>query len=125
MPGPYGPITVEGSRSRATECDQQHVKIVDSTCAKEYLTTYKEKVDPADSTILNRLLITTPSSNRLKTQRKLTLSLVILPNSSSSGPGYLINRKACSSRSFVRIGTSLHGNLPTCRVSRENSLRTT
>ena len=27
MPGPYGPITVEGSRSRAMECEQQHVKI--------------------------------------------------------------------------------------------------
>ena len=27
MSGPHGPITVEGSRSRATECNQQHVKI--------------------------------------------------------------------------------------------------
>src|SRR3954462_12368717 len=91
MSGPYGPITMEGSRSRATECNQQHIKIADSTCAKEDLTTYKEKVDPADTTILKK---PTPSSNQLKTQRKLTLSLVILPSGSSSGPGYLINRKA-------------------------------
>src|SRR3954468_2096823 len=54
MSGPYGPITVEGSRSRATECDQQHVKIADSTCAKEDLTAYKEKVDPAYTTILKK-----------------------------------------------------------------------
>jgi len=60
MPGPYGPITVEGSRSRATECDQQHVKIADSTCAKEDLTAYKEKVDPADTTILKK---PTPDNN--------------------------------------------------------------
>src|SRR4051812_38365777 len=60
MLGPYGPITVEGSRSRATECDQQHVKIADSTCAKKHLTTYKEKVDPTDSTILKK---PTPDNN--------------------------------------------------------------
>src|ERR1041385_6761225 len=60
MPDPYGPITVEGSRPRATECDQQHVKIADSTCAKEDLTAYKEKVDPADTTILKK---PTPDNN--------------------------------------------------------------
>ena len=60
MPGPYGPITVEGRRSRATECDQQHVKIADSTCAKEDLTAYKEKVDPTDTTILKK---PTPDNN--------------------------------------------------------------
>ena len=60
MPGPYGPITMEGSRSRATECDQQHVKIADSTCAKEDLTTYKEKVDLAGTTILKK---PTPDNN--------------------------------------------------------------
>src|SRR4051812_29326747 len=42
MSGPYGPITVEGSRSRATECDQQHVKFSKSTCAKEDLSAYKK-----------------------------------------------------------------------------------
>src|SRR4051812_28959623 len=60
MSGPYGPNTMEGSRSRATECDQQHVKIANSTCAKEDLTTYKEKVGPADSTILKK---PTPDNN--------------------------------------------------------------
>src|SRR3954470_20298116 len=29
MSGPHGPITVEGRRSKATECDQQHVKIAE------------------------------------------------------------------------------------------------
>src|SRR3954465_12166565 len=33
--GPYGPHTLEGSWSRATECDQQHVKFSESACAKE------------------------------------------------------------------------------------------
>ena len=51
---------MEGSRSRATECDQQHVKIAESTCAKEDLSAYKEKVDPADSTILKK---PTPDNN--------------------------------------------------------------
>ena len=60
MLGPYDLITVERSRSRATECDQQHVKIAESTCAKEDLSAYKEKVDPADSTILKK---PTPNNN--------------------------------------------------------------
>src|SRR4051812_26461963 len=60
MSGPYGPIKVEGSRSRATECDQQHVKFAESTCAKEDLVAYKEKVDLADSTILKK---PTPDNN--------------------------------------------------------------
>src|SRR3954464_15006124 len=60
MPSLYGPITMGGSRSRATVCDQQHVKIADSTCAKEDLTAYKEKVDPTDTTILKK---PTPDNN--------------------------------------------------------------
>src|SRR4051812_48597981 len=58
--GPYGPIIVDGSLSRATECNQQHVKFAESACAKEYLSTYKEKVDPTDSTILKK---PTPDNN--------------------------------------------------------------
>ena len=60
MSGPYGPITIEGRRSRATECDKQHVKIAESTCTKEDLSAYKEKVDPVESTILKKL---TPDNN--------------------------------------------------------------
>src|SRR4051812_38290368 len=60
MSGPFVPITVDGSRSRATECNEQHVKFADSACAKEDLTAYQEKVDPADSTILKK---TTPDNN--------------------------------------------------------------
>ena len=52
MSAPRGPITVEGSRSWATECEEQHVKYAESACAKEDLTAYKEKVDPTDPTIL-------------------------------------------------------------------------
>src|ERR1043165_8296459 len=32
LSGPSVPITVDDSRSRATECDQQHVKFTESTC---------------------------------------------------------------------------------------------
>ena len=54
MPGPNGPITVEGSRSMAIECDEQHVTYAESACAKEDLSAYQEKVDPADPTILKK-----------------------------------------------------------------------
>ena len=39
-------------------------------------------------------------------------------------PTWIQNRKARSSSSFVRTGTSLHQNLQTCRVSRGTSLST-
>src|SRR4051812_17400889 len=55
--GPYGPITVDGSWSRATECDQQHLKFTELACAKEELSAYQEKVDPTDSTILKNLTL--------------------------------------------------------------------
>src|SRR3954469_1104821 len=48
MSGPNGLITVEGSRSRVTECEERQVKYVESACDKEDLTAYKDKVDPAE-----------------------------------------------------------------------------
>ena len=60
MPGPNGPITVDGSRSRAVECDEQHVKFAESACTKEDLSAYQENVDLADPTILNK---PTPDNN--------------------------------------------------------------
>src|SRR4051812_27916397 len=55
----------------------------------------------------------------------LLISLqVIHLSSSASVPIWILNRKARSSSSSVRIGTSLHGNLLTCRVYREDSLST-
>src|SRR3954462_14122758 len=45
MPGPNGPITVDGSQSSAVECDEHHVKFAESTRAKEEFSAYQEKVD--------------------------------------------------------------------------------
>src|SRR4051812_36774413 len=60
MSGPNRPTTVDGSRTRATECNEQLVKFPNSACAKEDLTAYQEKVDPTDSTIPKK---TTPDNN--------------------------------------------------------------
>ena len=60
MPGPFGPITVDGRQYMATECDEQHIKFINSACAKEDLSAYQEKVDPIDSTILKK---PTPDNN--------------------------------------------------------------
>ena len=109
MLGPYGPITVDGSRSRATECDHQHVKFAELACAKEDLAAYKEKVDPTDSTILKK---PTPDNNPKFQPAEDTKKVDFVPGDSTQqfiiGPGYLINRKARSSSSSVRIGTFLH-----------------
>src|ERR1041385_5349619 len=60
MPRPHGQITVDGSRSRALECDGQDTKFAESACAKEDLSGYQEKVEPTDSTNLKK---PTPDTN--------------------------------------------------------------
>ena len=54
----------------------------------------------------------------------LTLFLATHPSSSVSVLIWIRNRKARSSSSSVRTGTSLHGSLQTSRVYRGNSLST-
>src|SRR4051812_8737099 len=54
MSGPHGPITVEGIQSWVTKCEEKHVKYAESACAKEDLMAYKEKVDPADPSIIKK-----------------------------------------------------------------------
>src|SRR4051812_4241048 len=58
--GPFGAITVDGSRSRAKGSDEQHVKFAEWACAKEDLSEFQEKVDPVDTTILKK---PTPDNN--------------------------------------------------------------
>ena len=60
MPGPNGSITVEGSRSTAIACEQDDATYAEAACAKEDLSAYQEKVDPADPTVLKK---TTPDFN--------------------------------------------------------------
>src|SRR3954471_7590093 len=102
MSGPYGPITMEGSRPRATECDQQHVKIADSTCAKEDLTTYKEKVDQVDSTILKK---PTPDNNPKFQPAEDTNKVDFVPGDSTQqfiiGAG-LSDKYECALNEFLR-----------------------
>src|SRR4051812_19205892 len=54
----------------------------------------------------------------------LTLFLATHPSSLVLVLIWIRNRKACSSSSSVRTGTSLHGNLLTCQVYQGNSLST-
>src|SRR3954462_14691908 len=68
-------------------------------------------------------------TRRRSLNRQLELNLwislqAIHLSSSASAPTWILNRKARSSSSSVRTGTSLHGNLLTCRVYREDSLST-
>ena len=120
MSGYKGTITVHGSRKIALECEE-------GDAATEELKFYKDHVDPADMTSLKKPTIEHEpvlNSNELMTPRWLTLCLATHPSSSSSVLTWIPNRKARSSSSSVRTGTSLHGNLQTCRVYRGNSLST-
>ena len=54
MPGPNGTITVEGNRAIAMACEQDDVAYVETACVKEDLSTYQERVDLADPTVLKK-----------------------------------------------------------------------
>ena len=60
MSGPYGIITVDESREIASSCEKEDAAYVEQACAQLGLEIYKERVDPADPTLLKKL---TPDSN--------------------------------------------------------------
>ena len=128
MSGHKGTITVHGSWKIALECEEGDATYAESVCATEELKFYKDHVDPVDMTSLKKP--TTEHEPELKfklagdTKMWLTLYLATHPNSSSLAQTWIRNRKARSSSSYVRSGTSLHGNLLICQVYRGNSLST-
>ena len=54
MPGHKGTIMVHGSRKVALECEEGDAAYAESVCATEELKYYKDNVDPADMTPLNK-----------------------------------------------------------------------
>lgn len=61
MSGPYGMITVDGSREVAASCEKEDAMYAEQACAQLGLEIYKERVDPADPTLVKK---PTPDSNR-------------------------------------------------------------
>ena len=64
----------------AIECEQQHVTYAESSCAKEDLSVYLEKVDPADPMILKK---PTPDSNPKFQPAQDTKKVDFVPSDSS------------------------------------------
>jgi hypothetical protein len=54
MPGPNGPITVNGSQKIALECEEGDAAYAEAACATEELKYYTSNVDPADMTPLKK-----------------------------------------------------------------------
>ena len=117
MPGPQGTITVHENCKLALECKEGYAAYTESACATEELKFDKHKVDPADMTPLKN-----PTTEKdpllkfksVKDSQQVDLSLAIPVSSSPLAPGWIPNRKACSSSSFVRMRKSFHGKLLTC-----------
>ena len=120
MSGHKGTITVHGSRKIALECEEGDAAYAESVCATEELKFYKDNVDPADMTSLKKP--TTEHEPVMKFKSADDTSLLILfrathLSSSVTVLTWIPNRKARSSSSSVRIGTSLHGSLLICRCT--------
>ena len=127
MSGYKGTITVHGSRKVALECEEGDAAYAELACAMEELKFYKDNIDPADMTSLKKP--TTEHDPVLKFKSADDTKLVdFVPGDSSKqfsmSANLIRNRKARSSSSSVRTGTSLHGDLLTCRVYRGDSLST-
>ena len=54
IPGPKGPITVDGDRRIARECEEGDAAYAKTACATEELKFHQSHVDPADMTPLQR-----------------------------------------------------------------------
>ena len=54
MPGYKGTITMHGSRKIALECEEGDAAYAEAVCATDELKFYKDKVDPADMTPLEK-----------------------------------------------------------------------
>ena len=64
MPGPKGPITIDGDRRIAKECEEGDAAYAEVACAVEELKNHRANVDPADMTPLKKP--TTDSESPLK-----------------------------------------------------------
>src|SRR4051812_40806270 len=126
MPGHKATITVHGSRKIALQCEEGDAAYAESVCATEELKYYKDNVDPTDMTPLKKP--TTEHDPALKFTSAAETKLVDFvagdPSKQFVAPIWIRNRKARSSSSSVRIGTSLHGSPQTCQVYRGDSLST-
>ena len=54
MPGPKGPITVDGDRRIARECEEGDAAYAEVACAAEELKYHQANVDPADMSPLKK-----------------------------------------------------------------------
>ena len=54
MPGPKGPITVDGDRRIAKECEEGDAAYAEVACAAEELKYHRANVDPADMSPLKK-----------------------------------------------------------------------
>ena len=116
MPGPKGIITITGNRKKAEECFQKG--------SRSPMLRWWQKSGRNTKGMQTRVICCEPKSllrNQCSsrpvrqnpftsTRPTQTLLRLISPQHSTS------NRKKRSSSSSVRTGTSLHGNLLTCRV---------
>ena len=116
MPGPKGVITVTGNWQKVEECFQRVPKFPmhkwqQSKCKN----TGRMQIRviccaPRSLPLILHFSRPVKQSRFIFTRRTLMLLLLIYQQHSTA------NRKKRSSSSSVRTGTSLHGNLLTCRV---------
>ena len=116
MLGTSGVITITGDRKLAKECLQKGPRIIDEQMAMAELDEYKKAVDSSDLLKSKRPIMVSAFQSAGETKPVLVRHED--PNAAlpTSPPPLKTNRKASSSGSSVRTGTSSHGNLLTCRV---------
>ena len=124
MPGYKGTITVHGSRKIDLECEEGDAAYVESVCATEELKFMLTRQTWRLWKIQQQSMILRWSLNRQMKLSWLTLFLATHLSSSASVLIWIRNRKARSSSSSMRTGTSLHGSLQTCQVYQGNLLST-
>ena len=117
MPGSKGIITVSGEYKRSIECARASAKLAEALVIAEELEQIKRRVDFAKQNLEKAQRSTSESTFQPdKDARRSGWTRTIRTASSPSARDLTANRKARSSSSSVRIGTSLHGLHKTCLV---------
>jgi hypothetical protein len=123
LPGPRGVITVSGCFKKSLACAKASSQLAEALVIAEEKRQLLHRVDLTQQDVPARQS-PVEQFKPADDAKKILLTRATPPSSSSSAPASLLNRKASSPASSVRIRTSLRGLQRTCQVCRGSWLST-
>jgi hypothetical protein len=121
--GPRGVITISGSFKKSLACAKESSQLAEALVIVEEKRHLLHHVELTQQDVPARQSPVEQFKRPMRPRRSCWRR-VIPPSTSSSAPTFLLNIKASSPASSMRIGTSSHGLQKTCQVCRGSWLST-